>query len=490
MKFSDMGLHPRVLEALIPLGYEQPTPIQEQAIPHVLNGRDVMGIAQTGTGKTAAFSLPIVHHLTNNLMHGRAVPRVLVLTPTRELAAQIDDNVKAYAKNVKVRTALIFGGVSQHKQVAQIRKGADVLVATPGRLLDLCNQGLLSLEWIEFLVLDEADTMLDMGFIHDIKRVIAMLPEKRQSLFFSATMPESIVKLSKTILTDPIRVEVARVSSAAETVEQRMLFVSQGAKRDLLVQILNKPEVETALVFTRTKYGADKVVRFLKKHDIRGEAIHGNKSQPQRDKAMNAFRKGKIKVLVATDIAARGIDVEGVSHVINFEIPNISETYVHRIGRTGRAGREGVAISMVNEGDERNHMRDILKLIKRDVPLDRDHQWHLDLPTITADSKTFKAPKEESDGSQANQRQGGSKKGRGGRRGRGGRGPSGQKHRHSRRDNHSKEQNRRNSSGGSTRSEDSRNSSDEGNRTSRPGGNRRWKKRPKFRGPKPQGDRT
>ncbi|MGB1636995.1 MAG: DEAD/DEAH box helicase, partial [Flavobacteriales bacterium] len=276
-----MGLHPRVLDALVPLGYERPTPIQAQAIPHVLKGRDVMGIAQTGTGKTAAFSLPIVHHLANNLMHGRAVPRVLVLTPTRELAAQIDDNVKAYAKNVKVRTALIFGGVSQHKQVAQIRKGADVLVATPGRLLDLCNQGLLSLEWIEFLVLDEADTMLDMGFIHDIKRVIAMLPEKRQSLFFSATMPESIVKLSKTILTDPIRVEVARVSSAAETVDQRMMFVSQGAKRDLLVQLLNQDEVETALVFTRTKYGADKVVRYLKKNNIRGEAIHGNKSQPQ-----------------------------------------------------------------------------------------------------------------------------------------------------------------------------------------------------------------
>ena len=383
MKFSDMGLHPRVLEALVPLGYETPTPIQEQAIPHVLQGRDVMGIAQTGTGKTAAFSLPIVHHLADNMMHGKAVPRVLVLTPTRELAAQIDDNVKAYSKHIKARTALIFGGVSQHKQVAQLRKGVDILVATPGRLLDLCNQGLLSLEWIEFLVLDEADTMLDMGFIHDIRRVIAMLPEQRQSLFFSATMPESIVKLSKTILTDPIRVEVARVSSAAETVDQRMLFVSQGAKRDLLVDMLNRPEVETSLVFTRTKYGADKVVRYLKKNGIRGEAIHGNKSQPQRDRAMNAFRSGKIKVLVATDIAARGIDVKGVSHVINFEIPNISETYVHRIGRTGRAGHDGVAYSMVNEGDERKHMLNIVKLIQRDIPLEEGHQWHLDLPAIT-----------------------------------------------------------------------------------------------------------
>lgn len=477
MKFSDMGLHPRVLEALIPLGYEQPTPIQEQAIPHVLNGRDVMGIAQTGTGKTAAFSLPIVHHLANNLMHGRAVPRVLVLTPTRELAAQIDDNVKAYAKNVKVRTALIFGGVSQHKQVAQIRKGADVLVATPGRLLDLCNQELLSLEWIEFLVLDEADTMLDMGFIHDIKRVIAMLPKKRQSLFFSATMPDSIVKLSKTILTDPIRVEVARVSSAAETVDQRMMFVSQGAKRDLLVQLLNEPEVETALVFTRTKYGADKVVRYLKKFNIRGEAIHGNKSQPQRDKAMNAFRNGKIKVLVATDIAARGIDVEGVSHVINFEIPNISETYVHRIGRTGRAGREGVAISMVNEGDERNHMRDILKLIKRDVPLHKDHQWHLDLPAISSDSKTHQAPPAEGDKAPSRNEQHRSKKGRGGH---GGRGDQGQKSRRPQRDDKPRRQ----------PGEESATPSSEGNRPTRPGGNRKWKKRPKFRGPNPQGERS
>ena len=470
-----MGLHPDVLNALIPLGYERPTPIQEQAIPHVLNGRDVMGIAQTGTGKTAAFSLPLVHHLAHNMMHGRAVPRVLVLTPTRELAAQIDDNVKAYAKNVKVRTALIFGGVSQHRQVNQLRKGADVLVATPGRLLDLCNQGLLSLEWIEFLVLDEADTMLDMGFIHDIRRVIAMLPEKRQSLFFSATMPDSIVKLSKTILTDPVRVEVARVSSAAETVDQRMLFVSQGAKRDLLVEILNRPEVETALVFTRTKYGADKVVRYLRKNNIRGEAIHGNKSQPQREKAMNAFRKGKIHVLVATDIAARGIDVEGVSHVINFEIPNISETYVHRIGRTGRAGREGVAISMVNEGDERNHMRDIVRLIKRDIPLDTDHQWHLNLPEIKADSKTHKPPKDSDDSSKGNRNPRSSRKGRGGQRGRGAQGQknqrqdSSQKPKTPRREGHTQ---------------------GEGNHQGRPSGNRRWKKKPKFRGPKPQGDRS
>ena len=447
-----------------------------------------MGIAQTGTGKTAAFSLPLVHHLAHNMMHGRAVPRVLGPHPHPwEFAAQIDDNVKAYAKNVKVRTALIFGGVSQHRQVAQLRKGADVLVATPGRLLDLCNQGLLSLEWIEFLVLDEADTMLDMGFIHDIRRVIAMLPEKRQSLFFSATMPESIVKLSKTILTDPIRVEVARVSSAAETVEQRMMFVSQGAKRDLLVQLLNQPEVETALVFTRTKYGADKVVRYLKKNNIRGEAIHGNKSQPQREKAMNAFRKGKIRVLVATDIAARGIDVEGVSHVINFEIPNISETYVHRIGRTGRAGREGVAISMVNEGDERNHMRDIVRLIKRDIPLEKDHQWHLDLPEIKADSKTHKVPKE-------GDAQGGkqpSRKSRGGQRKRGGQGQpsnrrSGQKnssrqegHReHANQDGRPKREGRPNREG---------RPQGEGPQQGRPSGNRRWKKKPKFRGPKPQG---
>ena len=460
MKFSDMGLHPRVLEALVPLGYETPTPIQEQAIPHVLQGRDVMGIAQTGTGKTAAFSLPIVHHLADNMMHGKAVPRVLVLTPTRELAAQIDDNVKAYSKHIKARTALIFGGVSQHKQVAQLRKGVDILVATPGRLLDLCNQGLLSLEWIEFLVLDEADTMLDMGFIHDIRRVIAMLPEQRQSLFFSATMPESIVKLSKTILTDPIRVEVARVSSAAETVDQRMLFVSQGAKRDLLVEVLNRPEVETSLVFTRTKYGADKVVRYLKKNGIRGEAIHGNKSQPQRDRAMNAFRSGKIKVLVATDIAARGIDVKGVSHVINFEIPNISETYVHRIGRTGRAGHDGVAYSMVNEGDERKHMLNIVKLIQRDIPLEEGHQWHLDLPAITLADAGGQRPAK-SGGGQPQQHGEGS--------------GSGNRNRNRNR-NRNKNRNR--------------NRPPQGNggpdRPSHGGGARR-KKKPKFKGPKPQG---
>ena len=318
--------------------------------------------------------------------------------------------------------------------------------------------------------------MLDMGFIHDIRRVIAMLPEKRQSLFFSATMPESIVKLSKTILTDPIRVEVARVSSAAETVEQRMMFVSQGAKRDLLVQLLNQPEVETALVFTRTKYGADKVVRYLKKNNIRGEAIHGNKSQPQREKAMNAFRKGKIRVLVATDIAARGIDVEGVSHVINFEIPNISETYVHRIGRTGRAGREGVAISMVNEGDERNHMRDIVRLIKRDIPLEKDHQWHLDLPEIKADSKTHKVPKEgDAQGSKQP-----SRKSRGGQRKRGGQGqPS---NRRSGQKNGSRQEGQR-----EARPNREGRPQGEGSQQGRPSGNRRWKKKPKFRGPKPQG---
>ena len=392
MKFSDMGLHPRVLEALVPLGYETPTPIQEQAIPHVLKGRDVMGIAQTGTGKTAAFSLPIVHHLADNIMHGKAVPRVLVLTPTRELAAQIDDNVKAYSKHIKARTALIFGGVSQHKQVAQLRKGVDILVATLAKLLDLCNQGLLSLEWIEFLVLDEADTMLDMGFIHDIRRVIAMLPEQRQSLFFSATMPESIVKLSKTILTDPIRVEVARVSSAAETVDQRMLFVSQGAKRDLLVDMLNRPEVGDVACVHENEIRGGQGCSLLE------EERHPWRSHPWQQEPAAArprderVRSGKIKVLVATDIAARGIDVKGVSHVINFEIPNISETYVHRIGRTGRAGHDGVAYSMVNEGDERKHMLNIVKLIQRDIPLEDGHQWHLDLPAITLAEQVDSVP--------------------------------------------------------------------------------------------------
>ena len=375
------------MRALVPLGYETPTPIQAQAIPHVLEGRDVLGVAQTGTGKTAAFSLPMLHRLAQQPSRdGRRVVRALVLSPTRELSAQIGDSIRDYSPHLKIFHTVIFGGVKQGKQVAALQRGVDIVVATPGRLLDLIDQGYISLKHLEYFVLDEADTMLDMGFIHDIRKVIQMLPPERQSLFFSATMPQNIQELADTILDRPVTVEVERRSSAAETVEQKVYFVRQAEKKHLLVDVLTAPDVTSALVFTRTKYGADKLVRHLRKQGVRSEAIHGNKSQPQREKAMKAFKRGDLGVLVATDIAARGIDVDELSHVINFEIPNIPETYVHRVGRTGRAGAEGIAISFCNEEDERTYLRDIQRLIRKEVPLDTDQDYHNPLPPIPLDS--------------------------------------------------------------------------------------------------------
>ena len=343
----------------------------------MLAGHDVLGVAQTGTGKTAAFSLPMIHRLHLERYSGQFRPiRGLILTPTRELATQIEENIIDYTKNTKLFTVTLFGGVKQHRQVQKLRRGVDIVVATPGRLLDLMEQGFVNLKHLDYFVLDEADTMMDMGFIHDLRRVIKHIPQDRQSLFFSATMPPNILQFASTMLKDPERVEVAPESTAADTVEQHMLFVNQSDKRDLLVHLLKKEGVETALVFTRTKYGADKVVRYLKRNKIKSEAIHGNKTQPQRDRAMKAFRAGDLNILIATDIASRGIDVTGVSHVINFEVPNISETYVHRIGRTGRAGASGVAWSLVNEADERKYMEDIQRLMDREVPVIEDHPWH------------------------------------------------------------------------------------------------------------------
>ena len=384
--FDDLGLCEQVLQATQELGYETPTPIQAQAIPKVLAGQDVLGVAQTGTGKTAAFSLPMINRLHLERYSGQQRPiRGLILTPTRELAAQIEENIIGYTKHVKLFSVTLFGGVSQHGQVQKLRRGVDIVVATPGRLLDLQEQGFVNLNHLQYFVLDEADTMMDMGFIHDLRRIIKHLPRDRQSLFFSATMPPNILEFASTMLRDPERVEVAPESTAAETVNQSLLFVNQGDKRDLLVHLLKQEEVETALVFTRTKYGADKVVRFLNRSKIKAEAIHGNKTQPQRERAMKAFKSGKLNVLVATDIAARGIDVSGVSHVINYEIPNISETYVHRIGRTGRAGASGVAWSLVNEDDERKHMADIQRLMDRKVPVMTDQPWHNGLEEIELD---------------------------------------------------------------------------------------------------------
>ena len=375
------------MRALVPLGYETPTPIQAQAIPHVMDGKDVLGVAQTGTGKTAAFSLPMLHRLGKQpRREGRRVIRALILSPTRELSAQIGESIRDYSQHQKLYHTVIFGGVKQGKQVAALQRGVDIVVATPGRLLDLIGQGYIRLDHLEYFVLDEADTMLDMGFIHDIRKVIKLLPPRRQSLFFSATMPQNIQELADTILLDPVTVEVERRSSAAETVEQKVYFVRQAEKKHLLVDVLTAPDVTSALVFTRTKYGADKLVRHLRKQGVRSEAIHGNKSQPQREKAMKAFKRGDLGVLVATDIAARGIDVDELSHVINFEIPNIPETYVHRIGRTGRAGAEGIAISFCNEEDERTYLRDIQRLIRKEVPLDTDQDYHNPLPPIPLDS--------------------------------------------------------------------------------------------------------
>jgi ATP-dependent RNA helicase RhlE len=381
--FETLGLSEPILSALAPLGYETPTPIQSEAIPLVLKGHDVLGCAQTGTGKTAAFALPMIHSLGESA--GEKGPRHikgLILSPTRELAQQIAESIQDYTKNINLFHCTIFGGVSQHRQVKLLQRGVDIVVATPGRLLDLANQRHVDLSNVEMFVLDEADTMLDMGFIHDIKKIISMLPRKRQSLFFSATMPSSIVTLSKDILTDPVKVEVARQSTAAETVEQKVMYVLQRDKKDLLVDLLGDHAVTSALVFSRTKYGADKLVRHLQHSGVAAASIHGNKSQPQRDRAMKAFKTGKVRVMVATDVAARGIDVDSLSHVINFELPNQPETYIHRIGRTGRAGAEGVAISLCNEADERGFLANIQFLLDKEIPVDTDHNFHLDQPAV------------------------------------------------------------------------------------------------------------
>ncbi len=360
-----MNLSAPIAKALVAEGYTTPTPIQIQAIPLVQAGHDLLGIAQTGTGKTAAFALPILDMLNKSqgehLERKKRACRVLVLAPTRELAAQIAESFRTYGKFIALRTTTAFGGVPINKQIKAIVPGVDVLVATPGRLLDLIDQRVLTLEHVEVLVLDEADQMLDLGFIHALRRIVQLVPKKRQTLFFSATMPNSISDLAGRYLTNPKKVAVAPVASTAERVEQRMTFVNQGEKVALLTKTLKDEDVERALVFSRTKHGADKIVRQLEASGINAAAIHGNKSQPQRTKALAAFKTGECTVLVATDIAARGIDVDGVSHVINFDMPNVPEQYVHRIGRTARAGKSGLAISFVAH-EERPFLRDIERL--------------------------------------------------------------------------------------------------------------------------------
>jgi ATP-dependent RNA helicase RhlE len=368
--FNDFGLAEPITRALASENYVTPTPIQAQTIPIVLQGRDVIGIAQTGTGKTAAFALPILNHFLNKkLRPERKSCRVLVLSPTRELSGQISDSFRTYGKNVRpLAVALAIGGVPINRQIREMSHGVEVLVATPGRLLDLVNSRAVRLDKVEVLVLDEADRMLDMGFIHDIRKVVAMLPKDRQTLFFSATMPQEITKLADQMLRDPSRVAVTPQASTAEKVDQRVILTERAAKQDLLAEILKSEKTDRVLVFTRTKHGADKVVRGLQKSGLKAEAIHGNKSQNQRERVLAAFRDGSLRTLVATDIAARGIDVDGISHVFNYDLPNIPESYVHRIGRTARAGAEGVAISLVAGGEELAYLRDIEKLIRVSLP--------------------------------------------------------------------------------------------------------------------------
>jgi ATP-dependent RNA helicase RhlE len=384
MRFEELSLIDPLVRAVRAAGYTAPTPIQAQAIPHVLAGRDVLGCAQTGTGKTAAFALPILQRLSERPAPapGHRPVRVLVLSPTRELAAQIGESFTDYGRHTGLTNTVIFGGVGQDAQTKALKRGVEILVATPGRLLDLMGQGHARFDRLEVLVLDEADRMLDMGFIHDVRRVIAALPRRRQTLFFSATMPRDIQELARDILIDPVRVEVTPTATTVETIQQQVYLVEKENKRALLAHLLADPTITRALIFTRTKHGADRVVHHLGRGGGRAEAIHGNKSQNARERALANFKSGATRALVATDIAARGIDVDGVSHVINFDLPNESEVYVHRIGRTGRAGASGIALSFCDL-DEREYLADIERLIRMRIPVAEEHPFRSPHP-VTA----------------------------------------------------------------------------------------------------------
>ena len=375
-KFEGLELAQPILRAIEAEGYDIPTPIQEKSIPPLLKGHDLLGVAQTGTGKTAAFALPILHRLSKTCQKatpGR--PNALILAPTRELAGQIADSFKTYGQRLHLRTTVVFGGVSVRGQAKALGRGAHILVATPGRLLDLMNQRHIRLDQVEIFILDEADRMLDMGFIHDVKKVTAALPKQRQTGFFSATMPKSVQSLADGLLNDPTKVEVAPAATTADKVEQKVLFVAKDKKRALLINLMKDTSIRRVLIFTRTKHGANRVAQFLDQNGIKADAIHGNKTQNARQKALKRFKEGSIRALVATDIAARGIDIDSVTHVINFEIPNEAENYVHRIGRTARAGADGIAISLCQH-DERSYLRSIEKVIRKSLPVFEDHPYH------------------------------------------------------------------------------------------------------------------
>ena len=382
MTFKELNLIEPILKSLKEQEYHSPTPIQQQAIPLALKGKDLLGVAQTGTGKTAAFGIPTLQLLSQQKNSQRGI-KSLILTPTRELAIQIEESLNAYGKYTRINQAVIFGGVSQVNQVKQLKKGVDILVATPGRLLDLMSQGYINLKSLEIFILDEADRMLDMGFLNDVKKVIASLPQKRQTLFFSATMPPEIQKLAKMLLKDPAKVEITPESSTVEKIEQSVYFTNKPDKKKLLLHLLEEQNIPTALVFSRTKHGADKIVKFLNRSKIKSGAIHGNKSQNARQNALKDFKKGNLKVLVATDIAARGIDIDELSHVFNYDLPNVPETYVHRIGRTGRAGNEGVAIAFC-DAEERSDLKSIEKLTSQRIPVIDGHPFPLDPNAVAA----------------------------------------------------------------------------------------------------------
>jgi len=392
MSFENLNLIEPILRALKTEGYTTPTPIQEQSIPIILQHKDLLGCAQTGTGKTAAFAIPILQLLyQDRLQHKeQKTIKALILTPTRELAIQIDESFAAYGKHTGLKHLVVFGGVSQNPQADAIRRGVDILVATPGRLLDLMNQRIVHLDHIKMLVLDEADRMLDMGFVNDVKKIISKIPAKRQTLFFSATMPSEIQTLANTILTKPEKVEVTPVSSTADTIQQELFYVEKNDKRSLLAHILKDKNIKTALVFTRTKHGADKVVKDLIRVGITAEAIHGNKSQNARQRALTNFKNRTTRVLIATDIAARGIDIDELTHVINYELPNIPETYVHRIGRTGRAGASGIALSFC-DSEELPFLKDIHKLIAKQIPVNEEHPYPMSPQSMVANAEAAKA---------------------------------------------------------------------------------------------------
>ncbi len=393
MTFSQLGLIEPMLKALEDKGYQTPTPIQIQSIPLVLQRKDILGSAQTGTGKTAAFAAPIIQLIHRIEKTKPTTLRSLIVTPTRELAIQIGENINDYAKYTTVKHAVIFGGVKQASQVTQLTGGVHILVATPGRLLDLIEQGYINLDTIKLFVLDEADRMLDMGFIHDIRKILQLLPRKRQSLFFSATMPKNIVELSRKILHQPVKVEASRTSSAAETVQQYLYYTNRKSKKDLLHHILQDDALDQVLLFSRTKHGADRISRDLNRKKISAAAIHGDKAQNQRVKALSRFKTGDVRVLVATDIAARGIDIDKLKYVINYDVPNIAETYVHRIGRSGRAGEAGVAISIC-EPEENAYVRTIEKLIKKKIHPIEDHPFpQTDRPMNAEEKKAWEEEK-------------------------------------------------------------------------------------------------